>query len=151
MFGIRGCCPASSEREKEERLRVIGQKIDERTRGQFDGVQFATDFIEQRRIVEAMKRMEKTLRKLCKVYAFEAADHALRAAGSLVPGDAARDVMNNACEKLIEFDLCGIQQMELICINNAFQCSDPQQFDTSDPDLAMIYEYLSVLMLLYIL
>jgi hypothetical protein len=51
MFGLRLSDTAQSVEAKEQRLRDIGRKIEQRTNGKFKGIQFANDFITNHDIV----------------------------------------------------------------------------------------------------
>lgn len=147
MLGIRCYEQASSDGEKADRLREIGRRVERRTHGRFRATQFVEDQINVHYIIEALNRTETKLRRICRMYGVQAGQQALRAAmgpgNGDIPDGAAERVLINAGEKLINMDLRGMQYMELIIINNAFQVSDPAQFDTNDADLATVYSFLS--------
>lgn len=53
------------------------------------------------------------------------------------------NVVRTALNKFVHGDLDQMSHLDLILINNAFQASDPDEFDTGDRQLALVFEFLS--------
>mmetsp|Transcript_21697 Transcript_21697/g.43749 ORF Transcript_21697/g.43749 Transcript_21697/m.43749 type:complete len:221 (-) Transcript_21697:192-854(-) len=145
MFGCRKFERAVSVEDKRLGLMHIGHELQVRSYGAIDGTSFAKDFNDTHHIVERIIRVRSVLRKMCKVNAVEAAEAPIRATtgSDIVSPGAAMELMTNACEKLLHFN--DMQTIELICIQNAFQCSDPAEFDTTNADLSVVYTFISQL------